>query len=64
MLEKRDLKYLEKKSSNISKLTNIMNKLKISPSKAAKYNINIAKDGIMRNAKSNFKSKRGKNIKY
>ncbi len=38
------------KSSNINKLTNIMNKLKISPSKAAKYNINIAKDGVMRNA--------------
>ena len=47
---KKRSEIFREKSSNISKLTNIMNKLKISPSKAAKYNINIAKDGIMRNA--------------
>ena len=47
---KKRSEIFREKSSNISKLTKIMNKLKISPSKAAKYNINIAKDGIMRNA--------------
>ena len=34
----------------LQKLTKIMKNLNISPSKAAKYGVNIAKDGIPRNA--------------
>ena len=38
------------KSKDLQKLTKFMNNLSISPSKAAKYGVNIAKDGISRNA--------------
>ena len=38
-----------------------MDKLKITPSKVAKYGINIAKDGIKQKCKSNIKSKISKN---
>ena len=38
------------KSKNLSFITNKMEKLSITPSKVAKYGINIAKDGISRNA--------------
>ena len=44
------LNLFNKKSLNINKIDKIMNGLKISPSKAAKYKINIAKDGLMRSA--------------
>ena len=38
------------KFSNLKKIDNLINKLKISPSKASKYQINIAKDGVLRSA--------------
>tara|TARA_Y100000590_G_scaffold394713_1_gene474089 strand:- start:10180 stop:12051 length:1872 start_codon:yes stop_codon:yes gene_type:complete len=38
------------KSKNLSFISNKMEKLSITPSKVAKYGINIAKDGISRNA--------------
>ena len=38
------------KSSNLKKTEKYMNDLKISPSKVSEFNINIAKDGILRSA--------------
>ncbi len=38
------------KSKNLSNLNKIMTNLSISPSKVAKYKVNIAKDGILRSA--------------
>ncbi|MDC0200486.1 tRNA uridine-5-carboxymethylaminomethyl(34) synthesis enzyme MnmG, partial [Candidatus Pelagibacter sp.] len=49
VLNKRKELYLEK-HSHLIKIQDKMNKLKISPSKAAKFDINIAKDGVSRNA--------------
>ena len=46
----KDLEYLCDKFSNLKKIDNLINKLKISPSKASKYQINIAKDGVLRSA--------------
>ncbi len=49
------------KSSNIKKIDNLINKLKISPSKASTYKINIAKDGVLRTA-SQILSQKGVNM--
>ncbi len=38
------------KQSNINKICSIMEQLKISPSKASKYGIKIAKDGVLRSS--------------
>ena len=44
-------KYIyNQKSKDLQKLTNFMSNSSISPSKVAKYGVNIAKDGISRNA--------------
>ena len=54
-------KYFNEKFSNLKKMDNFMNKLKISPSKVSKYKINIAKDGVLRSA-SQILSQKG--VKY
>ena len=38
------------KSKNLEKMDKLLNQFKISPSKASKYKINIAKDGVLRSA--------------
>ena len=38
------------KSNNLLKISNKMSKLSITPTKVAKFNVNIAKDGVLRNA--------------
>ena len=43
-------KTFQEKSKNLNRMNILFDKLKISPSKAAKYNINIAKDGVFRSA--------------
>ena len=43
-------KYFNEKSKNLDETDKIMNNLKISPSKAEKYGIVIAKDGVLRSA--------------
>ena len=54
-------KIFKKKSLNLKKIDKLMNNLKISPSKASKYDVNIAKDGVMRSA-SEILSQKGVNI--
>ena len=49
VLDKRKELYLEK-HSQLKKIENKMDKLTISPSKVSKFGINIAKDGVKRNA--------------
>ena len=44
------IRIYNQKFKNLSKLNKIMTNLSISPSKVAKYGVNIAKDGIKRNA--------------
>ena len=44
------VRIFREKSSNVKKAQKLMNYLKISPTKALKYEINIAKDGVLRNA--------------
>mgnify|MGYP003342245933 FL=1 len=43
-------KIFQEKSTNLNKMNILFDKLKISPSKAANYNVNIAKDGVFRSA--------------
>ena len=43
-------KIFTEKSLNLNKIDKIINNLKISPSRASKFKINIAKDGVMRSA--------------
>ena len=49
------------KSSNLKKMDNLINHLKISPSKVTKYKINIAQDGVLRSA-SQILSQKGVNM--
>jgi len=49
VLDERKVLYKEK-HSELKKIQNKMNKLKITPSEVSKFGINIAKDGISRNA--------------
>ena len=49
VLDKRKELYLEK-HSQLKKIENKMDKLTISPSKVSKFGVNIAKDGVKRNA--------------
>ena len=49
MLHERKALYKEK-HSELKKIQNKMDKLKITPSKVAKFGVNIAKDGVSRNA--------------
>ena len=44
------MKIYNEKFKNLAKIYKIMKNLNITPSKAAKYGVNIAKDGISRNA--------------
>ena len=44
------MKIYNEKFKNLAKINKIMKNLNITPSKAAKYGVNIAKDGIPRNA--------------
>ena len=48
ILDQRKI-YIKKKLPNLKKVKNLENSI-ISPSKASKYGINIAKDGVKRNA--------------
>ena len=50
LISKRRMDYFNDKSKKLSKVNKIMNSLKITPTKIAKYSIKIAKDGISRNA--------------
>ncbi len=58
--KKRSLIFAEK-SSNLKKMDKMMVNLKISPSKASKHGIIVAKDGVLRNA-SQILSQKGVNI--
>ncbi len=49
VLDQRKELYLEK-HSNLKKIQSKMGKLRISPSKVSKFGVNIAKDGVNRNA--------------
>ena len=51
----------KEKSFNLKKMDKLINELKISPSKASKYQINIAKDGVLRSA-SQILSQKGVNM--
>ncbi len=53
--------HFEKKAYNLDKIDLQMTSLKISPSEALKYGINIAKDGVLRTA-SQILSQRGVNM--
>jgi tRNA uridine 5-carboxymethylaminomethyl modification enzyme len=50
LVKDQRVKIYNEKFKNLAKVNKIMKKLTISPSKAAKYGVNIAKDGISRNA--------------
>ena len=49
VLDRREILFKEK-YKNLKKIANKMDNLKITPSKASKYGVNIAKDGISRSA--------------
>ncbi len=53
--------YFAEKSTNLKKMDKIMTSLNISPTKALKYGVNIAKDGVLRNA-SRILSQKGVNM--
>ena len=50
LIKDQRMEIYRKKSENLDKLSKMMLNLDISPSKVAKYGVNIAKDGIKRNA--------------
>ena len=50
LIKDQRMEIYRKKSENLDKLSKMMLNLHISPSKVAKYGVNIAKDGIKRNA--------------
>ena len=50
LISQERIDYFKDKSSKISIISDKMNILKISPSKASKYSIKVAKDGISRNS--------------
>ena len=50
LIKDERIRIYNQKFENLSKLNKIMTNLSISPSKVAKYGVNIAKDGIRRNA--------------
>jgi tRNA uridine 5-carboxymethylaminomethyl modification enzyme len=50
LVKDQRMKIYNEKFKNLAKITKIMKNLNITPSKAAKYGVNIAKDGIPRNA--------------
>ena len=55
-------KIFKSKYLNLKKISSMMNKLSITPSKASKFGINIAKDGISRSA-DQILSQKGVNMK-
>ena len=59
--DKRSRMFKEK-YNNLKKMDNLMDELKISPSKALNYNINIAKDGVLRTA-GQILSQKGVNMR-
>ncbi len=50
LINDQRIEIYNEKSKNLSNLNKIMTNLSISPSKVAKYKVNIAKDGILRSA--------------
>ena len=50
LVKDQRMRVFNEKSNNLAKITKIMASLSISPSKVSKYGVNIAKDGISRNA--------------
>ena len=50
LVKNQRMKIFKEKFKNLAKITKIMASLSISPSKVSKYGVNIAKDGISRNA--------------
>ena len=50
LVKDKRMKIYNEKFKNLVKISKIMKNLNITPSKAAKYGVNIAKDGIPRNA--------------
>ena len=50
LIKDQRMRIFKEKFNNLAKITKIMASLSISPSKVSKYGVNIAKDGISRNA--------------
>ena len=50
LIKDQRMRIFKEKFNNLAKITKIMTSLSISPSKVSKYGVNIAKDGISRNA--------------
>ena len=50
LIKDQRMRIFKEKFNNLAKITKIMASLSISPSKVSKYGVNIAKDGIPRNA--------------
>ncbi len=50
LISKERSRIFREKSSNLKKMDNLMDQLKISPSKILKFGVKIAKDGVLRNA--------------
>jgi len=50
LVKNQRMRIFNEKFENLAKITKIMASLSISPSKVSKYGVNIAKDGISRNA--------------
>ena len=63
LIKDQRMEIYRKKSENLDKLSKMMLNLHISPSKVAKYGVNIAKDGIKRNAQQILSQKNVKMTK-
>ena len=63
LIKDQRMEIYRKKSENLDKLSKMMLNLHISPSKVAKYGVNIAKDGIKRNAEQILSQKNVKMTK-
>ena len=50
LVQSQRVKFFTKKVNKINELSNILKSLKISPNKAEKFNIKVAKDGVKRSA--------------
>ncbi len=61
LISKERFRLFNEKASNLKIVENYMNYLKISPSKASEFKINIAKDGVLRSA-SQILSQKGVNM--
>ena len=63
LIKDQRMEIYRKKSENLDKLSKMMLNLDISPSKVSKYGVNIAKDGIKRNAQQILSQKNVKMTK-